>query len=99
MKRSTQVTLALMGAVGIGGMAYAFSPSCPQPPPQQPQNGVAANQSCRSSYSGGHSGWHFYSPSSGGTTTTTISAPSGGTATASRGGFGALGRAFASIGS
>jgi hypothetical protein len=92
MKRSTKVTLALMGAVGIGGVAYAMSPGCKQPPP----DAAAADRACRSS-SGSHTGWHFFSTSGGSATTTApASAPSSATA---RGGFGAIGRAFASIGS
>jgi hypothetical protein len=68
MKRSTQVSLVLMGAVGVGGAAgYALGEYCRQSPPNtvagdqpQPQpSTVASNQqqpACRSS---GGRGWGF----------------------------------------
>lgn len=95
MKRSTQVTLVLMGAIGIGGTAYALSSSCPQLPP----GADPAQQTCRS----GHGGHWFHSGSSGatyfgstgGTPATGSSAPA---VTTSRGGFGGSGRAVASAG-
>jgi hypothetical protein len=96
MKRSTKVTLALMGAVGIGGTAYALSPGCPPPSP----GAAATDQACRSSHSGyGHSGWNFFSGAPGGTTTAAPSPSTAPGAPTSRGGFGGSGRASGSAGS
>jgi hypothetical protein len=97
MKRSTQVSLVLMGAVGVGGTAYAVqSSSCKPPPP----SAVASDapQNCRSSWHGssysGRSGWYFFSgsgsrSSGSGSASTASSSPGSG----SRGGFGATGHA------
>ena len=103
MKRSTHVTLVLMGAVGIGASAYALqSYNCPR---QAPAPGAVAGntaQSCQPSSrgtSGSGYGRSFFSDfgSSGSSSTSTTSSPSSGAA--NRGGFGAIGRAFASFGS
>jgi len=108
MKRSTQVSLVLMTAAGIGGGAYALSPdSCRQPPPsavasapQRPPSALASDPqpSCRSHGSSSHgSSWHFYS-GSGSSSSSTSSPSTTSTSTAtSRGGFGSIGRAFASF--
>ena len=102
MKRSAQVGLVIMSAVGVGGLGYAMMPSekC-----QQVDNGAPLDPSspaCRRS-SGSGSGYHgsrtyFGSSNSGdsaSTTTTKPSTPSGGGGT-SRGGFGSF---FSSLGS
>jgi hypothetical protein len=88
MKRSTQVSLVLMGVVGIGAGAYALAPGgC-----RQSESTAApgdAPRDCRSSHSGGGGGHGFYSTSS-------ASSGSSGTSSAadatSRGGFGGTGR-------
>jgi hypothetical protein len=95
MKRSTQVSLVLMGAVGVGGTAYALqSNNCKPPPP----SAVASDapQNCRSSWHGssysGHSGWNFFSGSgSSGSRATSVASSSSGSS--GRGGFGATGHA------
>jgi len=95
MKRSTQVSLVLMGAVGVGGTAYALqSNSCKPPPPSAVVSD--APQNCRSSWHSssysGRSGWHFFSgsgSSGSGSAGTASSSPGSG----SRGGFGATGHA------
>ena len=105
MKRSTQVSLVLMGAVGIGASAYALqSYNCPQPAPGVTADSAA--QGCRSS-SGGGSGssrWHLFpefgssgSSVSSGSSATSTASPAASSST-SRGGFGSIGRAFASFG-
>jgi hypothetical protein len=96
MKRSTRVSLVLMGAVGVGGVAYAVAPSCPSPS----QGALAPDQSCPSGhgYHGGGGHYAFFSGPSGGSSAgpAANSSPAGAT---SRGGFGGIGRLFASIGS
>jgi hypothetical protein len=95
MKRSTQVSLVLMGAVGVGGIAYALSPGCPRPD----QGAVAPDQSCSSPRGGGYHGfgshYGFFSGSSANASTAPASSASPAGAT-SRGGFGGIGRAFGS---
>jgi hypothetical protein len=98
MKRSTQVSLVLMTAAGVGGAAYALTPSnsCRQPAPSAVTNDTA--QDCRSSRSGsgGHGSYFsFYSGSSGSrTSTSTTSIATSSTSTSSRGGFGGIGHAL-----
>ena len=98
VKRSNHVTLVLMTAAGIGGVAYALTPSdsCRQVAPSAVTND--AQQNCRSSSHGGSSS-HFYSSNSGtgssGTSTATSSATS---SSSSRGVFGSTGQSFASFG-
>jgi hypothetical protein len=98
MKRSTQVTLVLMGAVGIGGTAYALSPGCPQPPPGAP----ASEQTCRSGHVGGHGGWFHSGPSSSTYFGSSGGAPVQGAPTPAvstvRGGFGGFGGLIGRIG-
>jgi hypothetical protein len=94
MKRSTQVSLVLMTAAGIGGAAYALTPrdSCRQSAP----NAVAGNapQDCRFSR-GSSSGHGFFSSFGTGGSGTSAATPSGSTSTSSgRGGFGAIGHAL-----
>ena len=104
MKRSTQVSLLVMTAVGIGGAAYALA-ATGSLPASRSQSAVAsdATQNCRStsnrsSGSGHGSSWFSRSGlvlelwSRG---TSTSSSEFSGTA---RGGFGSIGHAFASLG-
>jgi hypothetical protein len=97
MKRSTQVSLILMTAVGVGGVAYAVTPNnvCRQPAP----SAVASDtQDCRTRGSGHSSSWHFYGGSgSSNSSTPTSSTTSTSTGVAERGGFGSIGRVFASL--
>lgn len=99
MKRSTQVTLALMTAAGVGGVAYALTPSnsCRQVAP----TAVATDPQpdCRARSNGSGSSSHFFSGNSAsGTSTTSTSTSSTTSTSSSRGGFGSIGRAFASFG-
>jgi hypothetical protein len=97
MKRSAQVTLALMTVAGLGAGAYALAPSnaCRQSGPNTVPGDPPLD--CRSSgghASGGHSGGHgaslFSSSNSGSDATPAAST----TSTTSRGGFGWIGRAL-----
>jgi hypothetical protein len=98
MKRSTQVTLVIMAAAGIGGGAAALMPDrCGTETP----SAVAGDPrpDCRST-SHGSSGSHgssYYAwgngKSSSGTGSSTPASEG-----AARGGFGSIGRAFASLG-
>lgn len=89
MKRSTQVSLVLMGVVGIGAGAYALAPGgC-----RQSESTAApgdAPRDCRSSHGGGGHG--FYSTSSAGSGSSGTSSAADAT---SRGGFGGTGRGMA----
>jgi hypothetical protein len=101
MKRSTQVSLVLMTAAGIGGGAYALTPrdSCRQPAPSAVASDTA--QDCRSSRGGsGHgSSGHFFSGSGSSGSGASAATPSTSTSTSSgRGGFGTIGRAFSAFG-
>lgn len=98
MKRSTQVSLVLMTAVGVGGIAYALTPdSCRPPPPSATAND--APKDCRTSRgsSGGHSFYSGSGSSSSNSSAPSSSSPSTSTGS-SRGGFGSIGHAFASFG-
>jgi len=112
MKRSAQVSLVLMAAAGIGAAAYAMTSNdnCRQPPPNtvpretQPNAALRmAPQDCRSSRGGPSGrGSSFFSSSSGSSGSGTSAAnatPASTSASTStgRGGFGAIGRAFASF--
>lgn len=98
MKRSSQVTLLIMAATGIGGIAAAMMPDqCRTETP----SAVAGDprQDCRST-SHGSSSFHSSSyygwgngKSSSGTGSSTPASES-----AARGGFGSIGHAFASLG-
>jgi hypothetical protein len=85
MKRSTQVSLALMTVAGIGAAAYALGGDCRNSGPVVPGE---ASQGCRSSHGGGHGSYFFGSHSS--ESSGTSSAASG----TSRGGFGGTGQAL-----
>jgi len=110
MKRSTQVSLVLMTAAGIGAGAYALTPngSCRQPPPStnpgNPQGPAppASAPDCRSSHGGSSGGGSSFSSSGsrgsgspGATTSAGSATPE--SASASRGGFGSIGHALASF--
>jgi len=110
MKRSTQVSLVLMTAAGIGAGAYALTPNdnCRQLAPGRnagdPKDAVSpvSAPDCRPSRGGssGH-GSSFFSSGSGnsGSSGATTSAANG-TSTAmsvSRRGFGSIGHALASF--
>jgi hypothetical protein len=99
MKRSTQVSLVLLAAVGVGGAAVAMMPDRCR---TQPQGAVAADstQECRST-SHGSSGSHGSSNSSSGNGGSKSGGPpssGSGTEGAAHGGFGSTGHAFASLG-
>ena len=93
MKRSTQVSLVLMGAVGVGGAAYALGDYCRQ----LRENTVASGQlepTCRSS------GWHgssvghganFFSGFGSSGSNAAGGSSSASVASGSRGGFGSIG--------
>lgn len=114
MKRSAQVGLVLMSAVGVGGSAYSMMPGrdcapssdsalhAPTAPGQSQNCAPRGSSNSGSSSHGGGSHW-FYggsssssSSSSGSAMAATSSPVSGGSTT--HGGFGAIGRAFASFG-
>ncbi len=109
MKRSTQVSLVLMTAAGIGAGAYALAPndSCRQPLPsttaRDPQGAdpLASAPDCRSSRGGSSGRSSFFSSgsNSSGSSGATASAANGPSAStsASRGGFGSIGHALASF--
>jgi len=90
MKRSTQVTLVLVAAAGIGGAAAAMMPDRCR---TQPSNSVASDvqQDCRSRGS-------FFGSGTGGSKSGTSTSPASGSEGAARGGFGSIGHAFASLG-
>jgi len=93
MKRSTQVSLVLMGAVGVGGAAYALGDNCRQSQPGT----VAGNQqqpTCRSS--GGHGlgfgrGASFFSGSGSSGSSAAGASPASSVGSGGRGGFGSIG--------
>jgi hypothetical protein len=104
MKRSTQVSLVLMGALGVGGVAFALGGNC-QPPQasanpgnvQQAMQQPTAQSTCRSS-GGSHAsgygrGFSLFSSSGA-----SGPSPSPAGLSVNRGGFGAIGRALSSIG-
>jgi hypothetical protein len=100
MKRSTQVSLVLLAAVGVGGAAVAMMPDRCR---TQPPSAVAgdAPQECRAT-SHGSSGWHggssYFSSSSGDSKSGGSGSSSSGSEGTARGGFGSTGHAFASLG-
>jgi hypothetical protein len=103
VKRSTQVSLVLMGAVGVGGASYAMGDYC-----QRLRDTAVANgqqePTCRSSvwhyghgWSLGH-GWrsgpgaaNFFSGSGFGSSGSTAASGSTSVAFVARGGFGSIG--------
>jgi hypothetical protein len=95
MKRSAQVTLALMTVAGLGAGAYALAPGNACRPSEPNATERDPQQDCRSSSghaSGGHSGGHgasFFSSNSGSGVTP---APDSTSTSTSRGGFGWIGR-------
>jgi hypothetical protein len=99
VKRSGHVALLLMGAVAVGGGAYALMPraSCePVSPgmatPALPQTGTAcATRSSSGGGGGGSSRYGLFGDSSSRSSTTTSEQNTGGV---TRGGFGSLARAF-----
>jgi hypothetical protein len=99
MKRSTQVSLVLLAAVGVGGAAIAMMPDRCRTPPQ---GAVAADstQECRSrGSSGGHGGGSSnFSSGSGDSKAGSSGSSSSGSEGAARGGFGSTGHASASLG-
>jgi hypothetical protein len=97
MKRSTQVTLVLVAAVGIGGAAAAMMPDRCR---TQPSSAVASDvqQDCRSRGSSGSHGGSFFASGTGGSKSGTSAASASGSEGAARGGFGSIGHAFASLG-
>jgi hypothetical protein len=97
MKRSTQVTLVLVAAAGIGGAAAAMMPDRCR---TQPSNSVASDvqQDCRSRGSSGSHGGSFFGSGTGGSKSGTSTSPASGSEGAARGGFGSIGHAFASLG-
>jgi len=106
MKRSSQVSLVLMAAAGIGAAAYALTPgdNCRPPPPNIDPRATpqVAPQNCRSSRSGWSGRSSFFSSNSGSSSSgssggSTVGANGTPASSASRGGFGSIGRAFASF--
>jgi hypothetical protein len=102
VKRSTQVSLVLMTAAGIGGAAYALQPQDRCRPSAPSAVASDTPQNCRSSSHGssgssGGSSWFFRS-GSGSTSSGTTSTSSSDSGSTTRGGFGSIGRAFASLG-
>jgi hypothetical protein len=98
MKRSTQVTLVLVAAVGIGGAAAAMMPDRCRTQPSSP---VASDvqQDCRSrGSSGSHGGSSYFGSATGSSKSGTSTASASGSEGAARGGFGSIGHAFASLG-
>jgi hypothetical protein len=88
MKRSAQVGLVVMGALGVTvASGYWLNAQCESQARSDPQ---ASPNSCRHS-----SGWHS-SYGGHGSTTTPAAKPSStpGTPTAARGGFGSTGKGF-----
>ena len=109
VKRSHHVALLMLGAVAVGGGAYALTPreSCqPTSPgmaapatPQPAANCGPRGSSSGGGHGGGNSWWSrngFYSGESTSSRTSTSSGPSVPISggEASRGGFGSFGRAF-----
>jgi hypothetical protein len=102
-KRSSHVTLLVMGTLAVGGTAYALMPSrsCQPPPPgmaapAQPQMGVACTTGTSSSGGGssGYSRTHFSffgggSSSSG----SSVHGPESSSSGVVRGGFGSFAHA------
>ncbi len=102
MKRSAQVGLVLMTAVGVGGTSYALMPGRDCVPandaaaqaPLAP--GVAPKPACAPRGSSGSGGYHWYSGHGSGWGGWGSSGPSSTAAgLVSRGGFGATGRGMA----
>jgi len=97
MKRSTQVTLVLVAAAGIGGASAAMmSDRCRT----QPSSAVASDvqQDCRSRGSSGSHGSSFFGSGTGSSKSGTSTSSASGSEGAARGGFGSIGHAFASLG-
>jgi hypothetical protein len=97
MKRSTQVTLVLVAAAGIGGASAAMMPNRCR---IQPSSTVAsdAQQDCRSHGSSSSHGGSFFGSGTGGSKSGTSASSASGSEGAARGGFGSIGHAFASLG-
>ena len=98
MKRSTQVTLVLVAAAGIFGVAAAMMPDrCRTQPPSTAASDV--QQDCRSrGSSGSHGGSSYFGSGAGNTKSGTSTSSTSGSEGAARGGFGSIGHAFASLG-
>jgi hypothetical protein len=103
MKRSSQVSLVLVAAVGIGGTAAMTMPQdrCRAQPESAAASAVAndVQQDCRSRGSSGSHGGSSYSWwGTGGSKSSTSSSSASGSEATARGGFGSIGHAFASLG-
>jgi len=106
-KRSSHVALLLTGTLAVGGTAYAVMPSetCTPPSPgmaapAMPQTNAAAGCAPRGSSSGGggrgggRSRYGFFGGDSSGHSSSTSSSSESSSTSVTRGGFGALARAF-----
>jgi hypothetical protein len=106
MKRSTQVSLVVMTAAGIGAGAYALTPNdnCRQSTAsttaRESEGPVQPAPDCRSSRGGSadHGSSSLFSAGSGPSGSGSAGATTSAAPSASRGGFGSIGHALASLG-
>lgn len=101
-KRSGQVALVLMGALAVGGTAYALMPSekCnPNDPRLTAEQRASCQRSSGSSWSGssrsGYYGGSSHGSDSSGHSSSGLSVPTSHGSQTTRGGFGSFGRAIA----